>query len=313
MNSPFLTLGPFELTAIDAGHFRLDGGAMFGVVPKTLWSKRIPSDELNRIPMMMRCLLVRSEATGRLYLIDNGCGTKFDEKMSAIYDLPHGLPPGEDALHKSLADAGVKPEDITDLVFSHLHFDHCGGSTAFKTQGDPDSGLRFVFPNATMHVNARHWETAIQPNKRERASFLKENIEPLRKALSEGRLRLIEDGYEFEPGFDTLIMDGHTIGQQLPRIHGVVNAAEESTADGPSDGEVHTLVFAADLIPLHQHVPLPWVMGYDMNPLQTLNEKEQFLHHAASEGWILFLEHDAHQMLIRIEEPKPGSFSAVPV
>ena len=283
-----MQLGPFHLTPIDAGSFRLDGGAMFGVVPKTLWSKTIESDEKNRIPMVMRCLLVRSEQSGRIYLIDNGCGTKFNTKMSEIYDLP-APPKGPndpviDPLMRSLEAVGVKPEQITDIIFTHLHFDHCGGTTAYEETWNPDSPLIHVFPNAHYHVNARHWRTAIEPNAREKASFLPENIEPLKDALEAGRLHLLEDEHVFEPGFDVLNMEGHTVGQQLPRIK----------------GDSETLVFAGDLIPLHQHLKLPWVMGYDMAPLQTLTEKEAFLSQAQEENWTLFLEHDAQETYARL-------------
>lgn len=290
-----MKLSPFHLTPIEAGSFRLDGGAMFGVVPKTLWSKTIESDEKNRIPMVMRCLLVQSEQTGRTYLIDNGCGTKFNAKMAAIYDLP-APPKGPndsviDPLMRSLEAAGVKPEEITDLVFTHLHFDHCGGTTAYAEPWNPDSPLIHVFPNAEYHVNKRHWETAINPNAREKASFLPENIEPLKDALAMGRLHLLEDGHVFEPGFDVLNMDGHTVGQQLPRIKGEFINGEQN----PS-----TLVFAGDLIPLHQHLKLPWVMGYDMAPLKTLKEKEQFFQQGTQEKWTLFLEHDAQMTFLQL-------------
>jgi glyoxylase-like metal-dependent hydrolase (beta-lactamase superfamily II) len=313
-----MRIGPFELTPIDAGHFRLDGGAMFGVVPKTLWSRTLPADELNRIPMMMRCLLVRSHATGRLYLIDNGCGTKFDAKMSGIYDLPFGSGAPDDPVPNpllvSLSKAGVSPEEVTDLVFTHLHFDHCGGTTAHATHGDAASGLVHVFPKARYLINARHWETAIHPNAREKASFLPENIEPIAEALRSGqnmksgepKVQLLADGHTLEPGFNLLTMDGHTAGQQLPRLTGPAFGVP-----GIHDGDDATIVFAADLLPLHQHVPLAWVMGYDMAPIQTLKEKERFLSQAAAEGWMIFLEHDAALMLIRIGEEVPGRYKAV--
>lgn len=313
-----MQLGPFHLTPIDAGAFRLDGGAMFGVVPKTLWSKTIEADEKNRIPMVMRSLLVRSEQTGRTYLIDNGCGTKFNAKMAAIYELP-APPEGPndsvtDPLLRSLEAAGVQPADITDLIFTHLHFDHCGGTTAYSEPWNPDSPLVHVFPNAQYHVNRRHWLTATQPNAREKASFLPENIEPLKDALAEGRLQLVKDGHEFEPGFDVLNVEGHTVGQQLPRLKGMAGSgwsaieianqtgSVSQMAEGAHSAEKETtLVFAGDLIPLHQHLKLPWVMGYDMAPLETLREKEAFLKQASEENWVLFLEHDALKEMTRVE------------
>ncbi|GAB5409643.1 MAG: hypothetical protein BalsKO_20080 [Balneolaceae bacterium] len=167
-------LGDFELYTIETGDIKLDGGAMFGVVPKTLWSKGIQADEKNRISMTMRCLLIKSNQTGKVYLIDNGVGSKFNEKMMGIYqiDFTHR------ELARSLEAQGFNFEDITDIVFTHLHFDHCGGTTFYNAQDKLD----FAFPNATYHINKRHWETATHPNAREQASFLKENIEPLKKS-----------------------------------------------------------------------------------------------------------------------------------
>ncbi|MDX1590780.1 MAG: MBL fold metallo-hydrolase, partial [Balneolaceae bacterium] len=177
-----LILGHLELYPIESGRFLLDGGAMFGVVPKTLWSRQIPADDKNRIPMAMRCLLVKSINTGRIYLVDNGSGNKFDEKMTDIYGLDYE----HSDLISSLEKAGVNPEDITDMVFSHLHFDHCGGTTDYDESGE----LKEVFPNAAYHVNRRHWETANHPNAREKASFFADNIDPISNS---GRLQLVDD------------------------------------------------------------------------------------------------------------------------
>lgn len=279
MNS--LKIGNLELFPVEAGRFMLDGGAMFGVVPKTLWSRQIPSDDKNRIPMAMRCMLIKSEKTGKIYLIDNGSGHKFNEKMEKIYSLDYN----HSDLISSLAKAGVNPEDITDMVFSHLHFDHCGGTTNYDESGN----LIEVFPNARYYVNERHWETANNPNAREKASFFAENIDPIKNS---GRLQLLGDRHTFEEGFDTVAMDGHTVGQQLPIF---------------SDG-VRTIIYAADLFPTFAHVPLPWVMGYDMAPIQTLKEKEEFLKSAADNKWYIFLEHDAEHEVITIKEEN-GKFS----
>lgn len=268
------TLGPFELYTIETGDIRLDGGAMFGVVPKTLWSRDLPADEKNRIPMTMRCLLIKSKNTGRVYLIDNGAGTKFNEKMEGIYDLDQS----SKNLEHSFNEHGFKFEDVTDIIFTHLHFDHCGGTSFY---GDNDE-LKLTFPNATYHVVESHWENANDPNAREKASFLPENITPIKNS---GKLNLVREEHEYEPGLSAIPVNGHTIGQQLPKIE----------ADGK------TLVFVADLLPTHVHVPLPWVMGYDMYPVQTLSEKDAFLKTAAKEHWNLFLEHDAHQEMIKVE------------
>jgi glyoxylase-like metal-dependent hydrolase (beta-lactamase superfamily II) len=268
-------IGNFELTAIETGRFRLDGGAMFGVVPKTLWSKKLPADEKNRIPMAMRCLLVKSRATDKIYLIDNGSGTKFNDKMERIYALDYD----HSNLTDSLKNAGVKPSDITDVIFSHLHFDHCGGTTFYDDMGE----LKHLFENAAYHVNERHWQNANNPNAREQASFLTENIKPISES---GRLNLVSDEHEFEDGFDTIPVNGHTIGQQLPRIQ--VNS--------------RTLLFAADLLPTFAHVPVPWVMGYDMYPVQTLEEKETILQKAAENNWHFFMEHDADNEIITVKK-----------
>lgn len=273
------TIGPFEIHAVESGRFRLDGGAMFGVVPKTLWERKIEPDDKNRIQMAMRCLLIRSDTSGRTYLIDTGTGTKFDEKMSNIYDLDYD----HSDLIGSLDDCGVSPDDVTDIIFTHLHFDHCGGTTYYDQGGN----LLHRFKNARYHVNRRHLENALNPNAREKASFLKDNIEPI---SSSGQLNVIEDQYIFEEGLTTLNVEGHTIGQQLPVV----------------EGEGKKLIYAADLIPTHVHVPIPWIMGYDMQPLKTLAEKENFLKLASANNWYLFLEHDAEHEIITILEEKRG-------
>ncbi|WP_138430235.1 MBL fold metallo-hydrolase [Fodinibius saliphilus] len=264
-------LGPFHLYSIETGRFRLDGGAMFGVVPKTLWSRYIDVDEKNRINMAMRCLLITSENTDRVYLIDNGSGTKFNEKFESIYQIDHD----HSNLLDSLSHHGFEPEDITDIIFSHLHFDHCGGTTYYNEQNE----LKHRFPNARYHITKKHLQTATDPNAREKASFLDDNIAPIKNW---DKLTLVDEHHTYEEGLDALPVNGHTISQQLPRL----------TAEGK------TVVFMADLIPTHVHLPLPWVMGYDMYPVKTLNEKERYLDQAVEEGWYLFLEHDAQQELV---------------
>lgn len=266
--------GAFNLYTIETGDFKLDGGAMFGVVPKTLWSRGIEADEKNRITMTMRCLLIESTKTGKLYLIDNGAGTKFNDKMMAIYDIDYSTK----SLEKSLAHHGFSADQITDIIFTHLHFDHCGGTTYYSDSGE----IEHTFKNATYHVNKRHWETATNPNAREKASFLPDNINPIR---SSERLNLVPDGHQYEDGLSTIIVNGHTIGQQLPLIN---------------DGQ-KSLLYAADLIPTHIHVPLPWVMGYDMYPNETLKEKKTILERAAEENWFIYLEHDLQKEIIILD------------
>ena len=272
-----MRFGSFELHWIETGDLWLDGGAMFGVVPKTLWSRQLPPDAQNRIPMTMRCLLIRSLNTGRLYLVDNGAGNKFNEKMSAIYGLDYG-PQGEKRLEASLARAGVQPSEVTDIIFTHLHFDHCGGTTDWG-----DGQLSHVFPNARYHVHRDHFRTATEPNPREQASFLPDNISPI--AAASDRLSLVHaNQLVYEPGLEALVMNGHTLGQQLPKM---------------TNGDQH-LVFVADLLPTAQHLPLVWVMGYDMFPTQTLKEKQEFLEQAAAEQWWLLLEHDRFHECIQV-------------
>lgn len=257
---------PFTLYSIETGRFRLDGGAMFGVVPKTLWSRHIESDDKNRITMAMRSLLITSEATGRVYLIDNGSGHKFDDKFSSIYGFDYA----HSTLEGSLKQQGFDPSDITDIIFTHLHFDHCGGTTRLNEDGN----LEHVFGNASYWVVKSHWETAMDPNARERSSFFPENLGPI---SDPGRLNLIEPGHIYEEGLTNIVMNGHTIGQQLPVIH--LNGKR--------------LIFVADLLPTHIHIPLPWIMGYDMYPATTLEEKEEFLAGCTDGKTFLFFEHDA--------------------
>lgn len=273
MNLSKTRFGNFKLYTIETGDIKLDGGAMFGVVPKTLWSKGIKADVNNRISMTMRCLLIESTLTGKIYLIDNGAGTKFNDKMMAIYGIDYS----QKNLEKSFHYHGFSFNQITDIIFTHLHFDHCGGTTYRST----DDELKFTFPNATYHINNRHWETAIHPNAREKASFLADNIEPLKTSP---KVNLVDDNYVFEEGLSTYIVHGHTIGQQLPML----------------EGNNQTFLFAADLLPTHVHLPLPWVMGYDMYPTQTLLEKEQFVKVASEQNWLIYLQHDLEKELITI-------------
>jgi glyoxylase-like metal-dependent hydrolase (beta-lactamase superfamily II) len=275
-----MRIGPYTLHEVGAGQLRLDGGAMFGIIPRPLWERRIPPDERGRIPLAMRCLL--AEGDGRVILIDNGLGDKYDARFADIYGIEHE----PDELHRSLARAGFSPADVSDVVLTHLHFDHCGGST---TRGD-DGRLTLAFPKATYHLQRRHWEWA-QVSPREQASFLTENILPLEES---GQLRLHEGGAELYPGLELIVVDGHTRGQQLVRFH------------DPS----RSLLFAGDLLPTAAHVPLLWIMAYDVAPLDTLAEKQRILSRAAEKDWIIFFEHDVDTATAHIEVTERG-FSAV--
>lgn len=273
-----MKLGPFTLDVIETGRFRLDAGAMFGVVPRTLWSRVVDVDEKGRMTLASRCLLIRSEASGRTYLIDNGCGDKFDEKMSGIYAIDQD----HSELVQSLEAVGVNPVEVTDLIFTHLHFDHCGGTTYYDEDASGSARLQERFPNAYYHVTKEHLATVRKPNAREIASFLPENVETI---LGSDRLHPVGEKHVWEEGLFAIPSDGHTAGMQLPVI----------------ETEGKRLVFCADLLPTVHHFPLPWVMAYDMEPLKTLDQKPGFLRRAIDQGWYLFMEHDPDHEVVRLE------------
>lgn len=252
-----------NLYSIDTGHFKLDGGAMFGVVPKSIWNKLNPADENNMCSWAMRSLLI--EDGDRLILVDTGIGNKQDEKFFSHYYL-HGNA-GVDA---SLAKHGFHRDDITDVFLTHLHFDHCGG--AIERRGEQ---LVPAFKNASFWSNQEHWEWATKPNDREKASFLKENIQPIQES---GQLKFIprEEGIPFSNDFNIRFVFGHTDSMMLPQIR----------------YKDKTIVYMADLLPSTGHIPIPYVMAYDMFPLTTLQEKKSFLQEAVENNYILFFEHD---------------------
>ena len=252
-----------KLYSINTGFFKLDGGAMFGVVPKSIWTKLNPSDENNMCNWAMRCLLIEDE--GRLILVDNGMGYKQDEKFFSYYYLN-----GDDSLEKSLAKYGFDKSDVTDVFLTHLHFDHCGGS--IEKEGDK---LVPAFKNATYWSNEKHWEWATKPNDREKASFLKENILPIKVS---GQLKYVEakEGIEFAKNIKIRLVSGHTESMMLPQIQ----------------YKDKTIVYMADLLPSIAHIPVPYIMAYDTRPLDTLIEKKSFLSEAQKKNYILFFEHD---------------------
>jgi glyoxylase-like metal-dependent hydrolase (beta-lactamase superfamily II) len=265
-----------NLYTINTGFFKLDGGAMFGVVPKSIWNKLNPADENNLCSWALRCLLI--EDGNRLILIDNGIGDKQDAKFFGHYYLH-----GDDTLDKSLAKNGFSKNDITDVFLTHLHFDHCGGSIV--REGEK---LVPAFKNAVYWSNQRHWKWATEPNDREKASFLKENILPIQES---GQLKFVEtNANEFPEAIKIQQVFGHTDAMMLPQV----------TYKGK------TLVFMADLLPSAAHIPLPYIMGYDMFPLTTLNEKKSFLNEAQQNDYVLFFEHDPHIECCNLELTEKG-------
>lgn len=281
-----------KIYPIEAGNFKLDGGAMFGVVPKTIWNKTNPADENNMIDIAARCMLI--EDGNRLILIDTGMGNKQSEKFFGYYSLW-----GYHSLDKSLAKYGFHSDDVTDVFMTHLHFDHCGGSVNWNAT---KTGYEVAFKNAKFWTNDNHWEWAIKPNAREKASFLSENILPI---LESGQLNFIKRpesdfGHEDEGrtgvaisdelGFGIFYVNGHTEKMMLPHI----------------EYRDKTIVFCADLIPTAGHLPIPYVMGYDTRPLLTLPEKTKFLNAAVEKNYYLWLEHDAHNQIITVENTEKG-------
>ena len=271
-----------KLYAIETGNFKLDGGAMFGVVPKTIWNKTNPADANNLIDIAARCLLI--EDGNRLILIDTGMGNKQSEKFFGYYSLW-----GSHSLDASLAKYGFYRDDITDVFMTHLHFDHCGGSIQWNKDR---TGYEPAFKNAKFWTNENHWQWATQPNAREKASFLSENILPMQES---GQLNFIQRpegdfGASTEMGFDIFYADGHTEKQMLPHIS--------------YNGKI--IVFCADLLATAGHIPLPYVMGYDTRPLLTMPEKNKVLTAAADHDHFLFLEHDAHNEIITVQHTEKG-------
>jgi glyoxylase-like metal-dependent hydrolase (beta-lactamase superfamily II) len=274
-----------NLYSINTGHFKLDGGAMFGVVPKSIWNKLNPADEKNLCSWALRCLLI--EDGNRVILIDNGNGDKQDEKFFSHYYLH-----GDDTLDKSLSRHGFHRDDITDIFLTHLHFDHCGGSIVRSA-----NQLVPAFKNAIYWSNESHWKWATEPNEREKASFLKENILPIQESGQLKFLRIPPDGdsdslvsTEFTENISIRFVNGHTNAMMLPQIR----------------YRNRTIVFMADLIPSIGHLPIPYVMAYDMFPLTSLNEKQSFLNEALKGDYILFFEHDPTIECCTLQETEKG-------
>jgi glyoxylase-like metal-dependent hydrolase (beta-lactamase superfamily II) len=254
-------IGKYKLSFIESGNFRLDGGAMFGIIPKPLWQKTNPPDEVNRIKLSTCHLILQSDS--KKIIIDTGMGNKWDEKMKNIYAIDENT-----SMNFALGKIGLEPDDITDVLLTHLHFDHTGGSTV-KVNGK----LQPAFPNAKYYVQKQNFEWAMNPSDRDKGSYIQENFFPL---FEEGVLNFINGNEQFDDEIDFIVINGHTFGQQMVKI---------------SDGN-NTFLFCSDLMPFVSHIPLPYIMGYDLQPLVTLEEKKKYLKIALDENWKLFFGHD---------------------
>ncbi len=266
-----------KLYSIETGRFKLDGGAMFGVVPKSIWNKLNPADDNNMISLAMRCLLI--EDGNRLILIDNGMGDKQDAKFFGHYYMH-----GDFSLEKSLAAHGFTTDDITDMVLTHLHFDHCGGSIKWNSDR---TKYETAFKNATYWIADAHWQEALAPNPREKASFLKENILPIEES---GQLKLLKPNEKFHPEIDLLFTIGHTNNMMHPVV--------------PYNNT--KLIYLADVIPTMAHIPTPYVMGYDVRPLDTMKEKTSILKQAVDNNYLLYFEHDPFNEMCSVQETEKG-------
>jgi len=271
-----MQIGPYQLQSVETGRFRLDGGAMFGVVPWVFWSRTNRPDERQRIELAARCLLIRGN--GKTILVDVGNGTKWPDKLRDIY----GLDNRQSELLSSLQALGVRRDDVTDVILTHLHFDHAGGSTLRV-----DGKLELTFPRARYYIQRAHWDHAQHPNEKDRASFITEDYALL---MDRKVLEFIDGETQLFPGIDLIVCNGHTTAQQLPKISG--------------DGS--TMLFCCDLIPTASHIPFPYIMAYDLRPLTTLEEKKRILSLAHERSWILFLEHDPAVEALRLQRTEKG-------
>jgi len=270
-----MKIGKYKLRIIESGYFGLDGGAMFGIIPKPLWNKTNPSDENNRVKLATRNLLLESE--DRKIIVDVGMGDKWDEKEKAIYSIDSNR-----SLEKGLAEHDLKTKDITDVILTHLHFDHCGGSTTLE-----NGKLMPAFPNARYFVQKQNYDWAVKPSDRDKGSYLKSNFVPL---FEEGVLSFTIGDARLDDNIDFIVINGHTFGQQMLKISDSAN----------------TLVYCCDLFPFVSHIPIPYIMGYDLQPLVTMKEKVKTLQQALDENWLLFFGHDPEIAFATVKHTDKG-------
>jgi len=277
-----IKIGKYDIFSVNEGFLRLDGGAMFGVVPKTLWGKNSPTDDKNRIEIALNVMVIKSE--DKTMIVDTGCGDKWNEKQQKIY----GITAVEGGLKGALLRAGIETDSVTDVIYTHLHFDHAGGGTEVKDDGS----VGLTFPNATYHVQKKQWEWANSPSDKDKASYFEANLKPL---ADSGKLNIIDGPGELYKGIHLEVTDSHTVGHQAIKVY----------------DEKSTVYHCGDIMAIAPHIRVPWVMSYDLYPLGTIDAKKKILADAAEKGWSIFVSHDLDSPMMKIEKTDRG-FKGIP-